>query len=300
MEVGDAIGEVALAVADGNHNGYAHTWALTNAWLVILPNYHGLSPEAIPVGEISGVRTTAGASGNGIVIRFQSRWYDLNGSGARARVRAGAETKDGIAAFAALLCEKAGQTIDPGRLIFTDTGHLTLTASNIMITGDYLGGFPEQPRQRVVTLVFDETGIHVLESAYWCPLTLPWAEVSEVAVEGAEETRRRVTATRMLAVGLFALAFPKDEKRNYAYITATTGQGEFILRTAMTPHEARAKLGQYLRRPADTKSDETPGSGADADELVAALGRVAELHAAGALTDEEFTAAKRRILGIDG
>jgi hypothetical protein len=36
-----------------------------------------------------------------------------------------------------------------------------------------------------------------------------------------------------------------------------------------------------------------------ADDLALALSRVVELHSQNALTDEEFAAAKRQILGLD-
>lgn len=41
----------------------------------------------------------------------------------------------------------------------------------------------------------------------------------------------------------------------------------------------------------------TPSPPPAADDTVEALGRLAEMHSAGVLTDEEFAAAKARLLG---
>jgi hypothetical protein len=126
-------------------------------------------------------------------------------------------------------------------------------------------------------------------------LTIGWDQVRELLIEGGEETRRRVTATRMLAVGLLAFAVPKDEQRNHSYITAVTDDGHFIVRTNWSPHEARAKLGALLRRVAP--ANPMPACGT-ADTLANALAQIVELHDRGALDDEEFVAAKRPLLEL--
>ena len=89
----------------------------------------------------------------------------------------------------------------------------------------------------------------------------------EIVVEGQEETRRRVTAARMMAVGLLALAIPKDENASYAYLTVAAAAGDVVVRIeGARPQELKVQLG--------------------------------ELHRTGVLTDEEFAAAKRKLLDL--
>lgn len=78
-------------------------------------------------------------------------------------------------------------------------------------------------------------------------LEIPWAEIKDLAVEGPDEVEKRVTATRLLATGIFAFALKKKSK--HAYLTVTTETGEVIFETEkMTPQELRAKLSPALAR----------------------------------------------------
>jgi len=61
------------------------------------------------------------------------------------------------------------------------------------------------------------------------------------------------------------------------------------------PQELKVRLGDVLRCPAARVEDTPTGSGGDLADQVARLG---ELHRGGVLTDEEFAAAKRKLLGL--
>jgi hypothetical protein len=74
---------------------------------------------------------------------------------------------------------------------------------------------------------------------------------------------------------------------------AADGTGRTLVGTRLKPARSSDEaLGKVSGR-VDTGDD-----GGQPDDLTHALERMAALHASGALTDDEFTAAKRRLLGI--
>lgn len=86
-------------------------------------------------------------------------------------------------------------------------------------------------------------------------VALPWAEVSSVEVDSHEDVSRRITATRLAAVGVFALAVPKT--RHACYVVVGSQQGTRIFRIAAPMMNVRAavvrfsdKLPELSRRPA--------------------------------------------------
>ena len=109
-------------------------------------------------------------------------------------------------------------------------------------------------------------------------------------MEGSEDTRLRMSFSRVAALGPLAMALPDEEDTSRAYLTVVTAAGDVIMRfPGETPQKLRVRLGDVLRRPA---------AAAPATGLTDELARLAELHAGGALTGEEFAAAKRKLLGL--
>jgi hypothetical protein len=103
----------------------------------------------------------------------------------------------------------------------------------------YLGGHPAREKATTCTVTLDDDGVRARIIKGF--LNVPWSEVSAVEVDGPDEVQRRVTATRLMATGLFAFALKKKSKT--AYLTITTTQGEAIFETdKMTPQELRAKV----------------------------------------------------------
>jgi Short C-terminal domain len=114
-----------------------------------------------------------------------------------------------------------------------------------------------------------------------------------VAAEGTDQIQRRVTVTRMLAVGLLALGWRKEEKRSFLVIESAGA--EVISRfDDLSVHELRAKLpGARLSSPAVL--DDGPGA---SDQFVGQLERLASLRNSGALSETEFQAAKSKLLDL--
>ena len=277
--------ETARDAVAGTQNGAGYIWVLTHRRILILSKAEQAGSMSADFGEIHGVRKASRWVGGRI------EWTIL------ARIRDRMYGMDFVAesSLPELLAEASEQTADAMHVVFTTDGYFALAANHTELDGEYLGGHPVLPKPTKLTVAVDDRGVHMLTSWWYCPLSIAWDDLSELVVEGSEETRRRITATRLFAVGLFALAIPKDEKRNHAYLTAVGKDGQVIVRTALTPHEARAKLGLFTHNLPSPVEDIRSTSRADA--LADALTRIADLHAQGALDDDEFAAAKRRILG---
>ena len=144
-------------------------------------------------------------------------------------------------------------------------------------------------------------------------------------VETAGEIDSRFTATRLALMGPFALAFKKKKDKRELYLTVEGPEFAWVIEIqpdlSASARKFAAELSAASRRLA-AGSDRpalppgsTPGTVPDASldpsslqhspttppietpDVAGQLGRLAELHAAGALTDVEFSAAKARLLG---
>ena len=103
----------------------------------------------------------------------------------------------------------------------------------------YLGGHPGREKATTCTVTLDDDGFRARIVRNF--IDEPWSNVRAVEVDGPDEVQKRVTATRLLATGLFAFAFKKAKR--LAYLTVTTADGEAIFETDnFTPEELRAKV----------------------------------------------------------
>lgn len=276
-------GERAVHVAMGYHNGYQIHWCLTGSHLVILPvvRVPGADVESIARAVVTGVQTR-GPVRRSVRVRADDGYRTVEGDRA--------EEWDNLIAE---LMVWSRQTVAPDSVVFARDGPATFAGEQVRFAVDYLGGHPDLAEPGRLLTIFDDEAIHLLSvDGSIERLRIGWADITELVVEGVEETRRRITATRLLTVGVLALAIPKDERHDRAYITvASTGWGCVLRADQVSPYEARAKLSGHMSRVVGaTAADARP------DRLADALSRVVEMHRQGALTDGEFAEAKRQIL----
>ena len=110
----------------------------------------------------------------------------------------------------------------------------------------YFGGHPsyEEPKDGVV-LVLDDKGVHlrVLTEKF----VIPWADVRDVAIEGPEQANKRVTVTRVLALGIFSLGAQKTTSEAYLQVeTDAFSVGFMIPKTSAG--ELRGQLAPWVKR----------------------------------------------------
>lgn len=165
--------------------------------------------------------------------------------------------------------------------------------NRVQLTVDYLGGHPAVDKaHKDKVLVVDDGGVHYrhLRELF----TIPWSEVTAVAIDGPEQASKRITATRLVTIGVFALAAKKNTTEAYLQVDTADMSTSFAVHK-MSAGELRGKLGHWVKRlpePPTVESAAAAGSSSVADELA----KLAQLRDQGVLSAEEFDAQKARLL----
>lgn len=168
----------------------------------------------------------------------------------------------------------------------------------VALSLDYMGGYGDKKKAKGVLTFYQK------QTEFSSPLStkfiIPNSSVSDVAIEGKDDVNRRVTVTRLLAVGIFAFALKKKNKDKEAYLTIelSDGQEAIFFIDKKSPMELRTKLAQVISQvkqagvSSQAQANQT-GSGSIADELT----KLASLKEQGILTQAEFDKKKSELLG---
>jgi Short C-terminal domain len=275
LDARSSAGRVEAVLEGMDGDGYTAVWALTESDLLVLCEKEGAS-RAVAFAEISGVVPI------GRILRVLM--------GGREFIDLTAYVD--LTSFARALATRARAPVGSYDGLFTDAGYVPFAGATARIAGQSLGAFGDVAAGGVVVCM-DDAGIHLATAAQpWRRVAIvPWDEVRELAVEGHEETIRRVTVARFMLLGPLAVAVPKDENASRAYLTVAAAAGDLVVRVnGVSPPELRVRLGDALRR--------VPAAAGDGADLAGQIARLGELHGSGVLTDAEFAAAKRKLLGL--
>ena len=118
----------------------------------------------------------------------------------------------------------------------------------------------------------------------------PWSSISEITIDGPSSKTSRVTATRLVALGVFALAAKKSTSETLVIITLNSGQVVTVMFTKKSEPEVKAIFAPYIGRiakqaePVMTKT-----------ELLKDLN---ELYKEGLISDIEFLNLKNEIMEL--
>ncbi len=169
----------------------------------------------------------------------------------------------------------------------------------------YLGGWSSHTKTYKAKYVrIDAQGISLrgLKTIF----TIPWDQVLDLEVEGPESASKRVTAGRVLALGVFALAAKKKTQSAVLIVSLRSGEEAVFQTEKLTAAELRAKLvpvTSQLRKanvsPPPTAATSPPAAPLPAAPVSVAdeLKKLADLKDAGLLTNEEFAGQKAKLLG---
>lgn len=197
----------------------------------------------------------------------------------------------------------AARAADVGRLASSlvrtnrkKAGRVRIQLNNVR----YLGGHRDFDREKDGTvLVIDDAGIHLRTITE--KFVVPWPAVANVIVEGPDQAQKRLTATRLVTLGVFAFGAKKNTTETYMQVETTDGQAIGFLARKTAAGELRAKLAPWVNRrtaqhggaePVPVVSPAAPSAAGLAEQLR----ELASLRDSGALSDEEFRAAKARLL----
>ena len=157
---------------------------------------------------------------------------------------------------------------------------------------EYIGGFKDQRKANGI-LKFYETYIE-FKALLKPPMNIKYEDMAGIKVESPDDVSKRVTATRLLLVGIFAFAFKKSKKEAFIVMELTDGQEVIFHLNGMSQQDTRAKLsGVIAKVKSNISSTSTPNPSSVADEL----SKLAKLKDQGLLTDNEFTTQKNKLLG---
>lgn len=159
-------------------------------------------------------------------------------------------------------------------------------------------------REREMTLSLTAGGFELTK--FKPQLTVPWSKVADIETGGPESIQKRMTVTRVALLGPLALAARKKTGETFAYISLTSGDQVVLKFEKMSEPQVRALFAPYrgsfvggYRSTGPTVSDleaqDAPAPAPAVDPLER-LEKLAELHAKGILTADEFAEQKAKIL----
>jgi hypothetical protein len=172
---------------------------------------------------------------------------------------------------------------------------------------EYMGGYSASPKaltgkfhQNILKIDRKGVSLNSIKNIF----TIPWSEVVDIEVDDPGRSKH-VTAGRAVLLGPLALAARKTTQNTLILVQLRNGD-EVVFHTAKaTGAEVRTKLApvmsQLRKASATTPTPSAPPSSAapasQAPNVADQLTSLAALHQAGTLTDEEFAAAKAKLLG---
>ena len=165
---------------------------------------------------------------------------------------------------------------------------------------EYMGGYGDKRKAKGVLTFFEK------QTEFSAPLSTKFtilnSQIKDVVIEGKDEVNRRVTVTRLLAIGIFAFALKKKNKDQEAYITLelTDGQEVILFVDNKAPMALRAKLAKVISavKQANASRQSQAIQPATQSSIADELAKLASLKEQGILTEEEFVAKKKQLLGL--
>lgn len=166
---------------------------------------------------------------------------------------------------------------------------------------DYIGGYgPEYKKKRSGWLNCYENEVYFKKR----DITIPAEQIVSFEITGKQQTKSRLSVTRMVTLGVFSLAAPKrsTEKEASIYIGLKDGRRLFFHTTTYTELAVHKRLmdaiSHYGSLQAAQSSQEQPTSSIQRPNVAEEIAQFAKLRKQGVITDEEFEAKKKKLLEL--
>jgi len=154
----------------------------------------------------------------------------------------------------------------------------------------------ERNKNQTGTMFVNNSGIEY-KSFGGSKVKIPWDVITDIEI--STQATRRVTAGRVLAMGVFALAAKKGEVYTYVHVSDPNTMWSFAIKSSQAgvletwKPILNAWNNRVQVRPPSAKPEEPERPQMSvADEL----GKLAQLKDAGVLTEDEFNAQKMKLL----
>ena len=119
-----------------------------------------------------------------------------------------------------------------------------------------------------------------------------WEDLVEFSIEGPEQLQKRVTVTRLLAIGVFAFAKKKSSGESFIF-ARTKSEDQIVIKfNKKSEPELLSLFAPYKNK---LPSEGVKSQNAK-DNVVDQIAQLAELHSKGLLSDAEFTAMKSKLI----
>lgn len=121
--------------------------------------------------------------------------------------------------------------------------------------------------------------------------------IIDISIEGSQQVSRRVTATRLLTIGIFALAAQKKKVEKESFLTLILNNGQEVIfhKKGKSPTELKSKLAPVLSK---IKQGTSPNAAPTLQPISVAdeLSKLAVLRNQGVISAEEFEKQKSKLL----
>jgi hypothetical protein len=166
------------------------------------------------------------------------------------------------------------------------------------VQAEYMGGYGDNRKAKgIITFYENQSEFSAVMSTKFA---IPNAQIKNIAIEGKDEVNRRVTVTRLLAIGIFAFALKKKNKDQEAYITLelTDGQEVILFVENKAPMALRAKLARVIStvKQSSATDDTQKVSQSTQSSVADELAKLSRLKEQGVLTQAEFDSEKTKLL----
>lgn len=198
----------------------------------------------------------------------------------------------------AKIADKAKESLDEAKAEKERRKELGLL-NDTSVKVEYKGGHPALPKEGDCTLKMtnDSVTLSISLARY---ATIDYATINNISFETAEQIGKRITATRLLTLGVFALAFKKKTKDSEKYLTiefSENGIDSAVLFGGKKAQEAYSKLYErfagYKNR-VEKESPNVTNKTSSYDEII----KLKELLDMGIISKAEFEAKKKELLGL--
>jgi hypothetical protein len=135
-------------------------------------------------------------------------------------------------------------------------------------------------------------------------ILIPWTDLIEVEAGSEADLRSRVTVSRLLLTGIFAFGLKKERKKGFFISVATPNSlGLFEVNTSGSNNRANEKKARVFAAACNARIRSANPAGIAKAEASSAtnydeIEKLGELLGKGLLTQKEFDAKKKQILGL--
>lgn len=162
---------------------------------------------------------------------------------------------------------------------------------------DYMGGHPDITKQKSCDMdIFSDR----IEMKVGRVNTMVMMEnIQSINFETPQQMEKRVTATRLLAFGVFAFAFKKKVKQKFLTIDFTyNGLPNTMMFEGKKAQEVHSVLTNVYSSFMKNNPVLENNQASDSDNKLNKIKELKELLDMGAITEEEFEAKKKDLLGL--